>query len=635
MTSSIEPDAPAAETDDTDPESSELPGVAGTEQPPPPDTPPTATRPSDTIRNMTPDRLIVQHDEQQVVLAPLETRQLDPPEVDWPWHRLVQSEVVAWKPALKDTEGPELMFGYAFWAFVGLLIATGVVAHEVPDYTGVVWFSAAGVALLLIVLAVAWFKAGGRAVSRQAAQLLMLILVVLVSLGMPLATVWRFTDEAPWTGASLAVSARIIQVAFITLAAMLPGLLFFFFDRQRLGTLRDRFAQQIFRLDPNVSTVADVQARYGSQMEEVFTGVGERDASRLARQRRWPILIATFALTFGWIVTLMPLGVLEPPTGPIDVAGTFVPQENHVAYGFLGAYFFSLNLVLRRYARGDLRPKAYSTITARILVVVILAWLIDAVVTDPNAWSLVVAFFAGVVPETVLTFLRETFRNPVITRASSELDETLPLKHLEGMDLYDRSRLLDEGVANVESLAHHDLIDLLLETRIPAGRLVDWVDQAILYLHVVGPTAGGSGSHVRVDLRKLGVRTATDLEAAAAKARKSSPSGLTQLNKACTGDGDDSGRLDLLLVSLADDEWMPYVRSWRRRAQLNKRTIHLDEQGLVTYDQPEALGQDVGPEDPGTSSVSENADDGHRMILKTTARSRSRREDRDDRRPNK
>ncbi len=46
----------------------------------------------------------------------------------------------------------------------------------------------------------------------------------------------------------------------------------------------------------------------------------------------------------------------------------------------------------------------------------------------------------------------------------------------------------------MEGLAHHDLIELLLQTRIPAPRLVDWTDQAILYLHVgdAGDTGDGT-----------------------------------------------------------------------------------------------------------------------------------------------
>ncbi len=46
---------------------------------------------------------------------------------------------------------------------------------------------------------------------------------------------------------------------------------------------------------------------------------------------------------------------------------------------------------------------------------------------------------------------------------------------------------------NVEALAHHDVVDLMLATRIPVPRLVDWVDQAILYLHTVDEKGKGPG----------------------------------------------------------------------------------------------------------------------------------------------
>ena len=69
------------------------------------------------------------------------------------------------------------------------------------------------------------------------------------------------------------------------------------------------------------------------------------------------------------------------------------------------------------------------------------------------------------------------------------LHEPAPLTSLEGIDLYDRTRLDEEGVNNVEGLAHSDIVDLMSSTRISAAQLVDWTDQAILYLHVGGDAA--------------------------------------------------------------------------------------------------------------------------------------------------
>ena len=41
----------------------------------------------------------------------------------------------------------------------------------------------------------------------------------------------------------------------------------------------------------------------------------------------------------------------------------------------------------------------------------------------------------------------------------------------------------------MEGLAHADIVDLMSSTRISAAQLVDWTDQAILYLHVGGDAA--------------------------------------------------------------------------------------------------------------------------------------------------
>ena len=107
------------------------------------------------------------------------------------------------------------------------------------------------------------------------------------------------------------------------------------------------------------------------------------------------------------------------------------------------------------------------------------------------------------------------------------MHEPAPLTELEGIDLYDRTRLAEEGVNNVEALAHADIIDLMSSTRISAAELVDWTDQAILYLKVGGDSSSmckaGRGRPRRRRRRRrtsastlsppaaYGIRTATDL----------------------------------------------------------------------------------------------------------------------------
>jgi len=159
------------------------------------------------------------------------------------------------------------------------------------------------------------------------------------------------------------------------------------------------------------------------------------------------------------------------------------------------------------------------------------------------------------------------------------------------MDLYDRARLLDEGISNVQALAHHDLVDLLLETRVPAGRLVDWVDQSVLYLHCATPHnraklrsdhtdrkgARVNDPHYLLDrLHRVGIRTATDFEVAMEEAK--------ECLLAHTTDGAatfDEATLKLLLTSLSDDEWLQYVKHWRRDQPVGNVCVDIDVSGRV------------------------------------------------------
>jgi hypothetical protein len=546
------------------------------------------------FRNTTPDRLRLRNAQGgEFVFAPLEEKKILPGE--WPVQELCDRELLG-REDPHDQKSFEWLIAPAFWLAVIAIGVASTIARDHPDQKALAWVAAVIIYVVSVGLAVLIALKRGRAVARQAAQFVMLFLVILVGTGLPLVVAWRFGQEKLWSDHSMATFARLLQVVFVSLACIVPGLLFFLFDRQRLSTLRDGFEQQIFRLDPNVATLCDVYARYGRKIDETYGQSRGPAAVRLARQGRWPILVATIALALGWILTLVPAGSLGNPTTPDDIAQLFVPQRNAVAFGFLGAYFYTVNLILRRYARGDLRPKAYSAITVRILVVIILGWLVDATTPVPGEPVLIVAFLIGIVPETFLTFLREIYRGrvvaPLTKSVSKDLDETLPLQDLEGIDLYDRARLLEEGITNIQALAHHDLVDLLLETRIPAGRLVDWVDQAILYLHIVYPAEDAAiapgcsrkpAQRLRQQrLRRLGIRTATDLLAVYAKSEHDPA--LDQLRRAVAGDSkDDEGQnLEILVASLQDDEWLSFIWNWRSNVAIFERLITITEKGGIT-----------------------------------------------------
>jgi hypothetical protein len=152
-------------------------------------------------------------------------------------------------------------------------------------------------------------------------------------------------------------------------------------------------------------------------------------------------------------------------------------------------------------------------------------------------------------------------------------DERCPLTALDGMNQYDQARLLEEGIENIENLAHHNLVELLAFTRIPTARLVDMFDQAILYIHLGildQPVAGeqtsntdgsqnepcGSGAQLLEELKPLGIRTATDL----IETLKGNNT-LNELIQEPT-----INRLRTIRITFSDDEWLSYIMNWRKES---------------------------------------------------------------------
>jgi hypothetical protein len=266
--------------------------------------------------------------------------------------------------------------------------------------------------------------------------------------------------------------------------------------------------------------------------------------------------------------------------------------------------------VFRRYVRADLGPKAYSHISVRIIVASVLAWvashtfegfgeagaaLTSAVptgaapavaapgagaVSDVSAvvtpWHLLLlAFFIGIVPDTGVAILHDLLKTRFVSFFVPTMNNRDALTELEGITLYDRARLLEEGIENVENLAHHNLIELVLRTRIPAPRLVDLVDQAVLYLHardepadVAAGAAATPPTQARLlqQLKARGIRTATDLEQAS-QDRQAYASLATDLGE----------RIRLVVFALSDDEWMPQLRSWREFRKTYETVYTLDD----------------------------------------------------------
>jgi hypothetical protein len=551
----------------------------------------------------------------RLVLAALERRKLrkkDFEEFQTLLCDLERQSLVALPPNETST-ARGLILGGVIWALVifgvlGLFLGSSMYWIVGP----------AAIALAAIIFAVAEAK-GATVVRRWTAQVAALLVVLAVGIALPGSAIYfsagvdQLVQAAYMDGTipkdqlDLTLLGRGLQLIFLAAVSLLPALLYFLFDRQQLRTLREQFERHMFRLDPSVETLADVRAKYGTLAGEVFGSAEARGGGRLLPGRRSPVLVATIVITLGWLLTM-----LSPDVGLItDRAGIvqlFQPEASTIVFGFLGAYFFALMTIQRGYARGDLRPKTYTQITVRIFIAIILAWVLQLLPGDDDpSYLLLLAFAAGIVPETAIVWVREGLRGEPGKEFARWMAERDPLTSLEGIDLYDRARLMDEGITNVEGLAHHDLIELLLQTRIPAPRLVDWIDQAILYLHVGSSDVGegdeteGNGTALRRDaLRQLnahGIRTATDLLQAERKAtqRKERAAFLRILPP--VNDTKTPPRLCVILDTIRDEEWMANLKHWHDSAQHREETLECPSHAPRPKEAVRKLAADVASVD--------------------------------------
>ena len=402
-------------------------------------------------------------------------------------------------------------------------------------------------------------------------------LILGTGIGLPIVIIYFYGDGQhilQTKSFELASLGRILQTGFIAIASMLPAFLFYLFGRQQVTKQKENFYREAMLLDPNVWSNNEAKNKYGPLLNSVFD-TGNSPFSILL------LIISTALLVNGWIITLSPIGAV--PDTAKDLIFFFTPDSSPFALGFLGVYFFTINMIYRRYVRADLTPKTYAYITIRLLTTVVLVWVVSTLPQFSTGSLLetglsAVAFTIGIFPESALTLIQD-YVNKLTAKRRGQDPDLFSLTKLEGMNLYDQARLMEEGIENIENLAHHNLMELIVRTRIPTARLVDMFDQSILYLHI-GQEGGGDssgennevGANAEIDnmrslLKSLGVRTATDLMSCRNEISdfKDDPKYSDVVRK-----------LKVIIASMEDDEWLNYVNSWRENSS-TKNKLPIDD----------------------------------------------------------
>jgi hypothetical protein len=403
---------------------------------------------------------------------------------------------------------------------------------------------------------------------------------------------------AAWAGGRQLGSLGVGDLAVIGILSFLPGWLYIRFIGQRAGAVWDEFVLNVHRLgldqpqhlpQPPVNSEyfrpwfeggGAALSRHSNIYRQKFDAYYGRSVSAAGQdsdvrtETLFPIVLATVVFAIGWTGLLWNGAITTTPATTVEV----------LAFGFLGAYLFDLQMLVRRFFQSDLKPSAYASAVLRVVVVLIIVLAMHQlpVFTDGSRAheEAVVAFVVGLFPLVGLQALNRLVA-VVLRGAVPTLRNNYPLSDLEGLNLWYEARLLEEGIEDMQNLVSANMVEVLLHTRVPVARLVDWHDQALLYLHLRPRRDDGPQprEHPRDALASVGVRSATTflkafplaggqdgmgadprvgsiVEALAARAPELSPAGVMTIARI-----------------LADEPGLRTVRNWNAWTRRDERDV--------------------------------------------------------------
>ncbi len=381
----------------------------------------------------------------------------------------------------------------------------------------------------------------------------------------------------------------------VVLLTLFPGFLFLRFIRFRLEPLRLEYVYNLHRLGVD---------RPGNLPEPPKSAQSWRrwldDGGELTRPRdniycvkfathygRWPtsaeeehstpapcivsIYLYMAVVGVGWAAAIWHWEV-PPSTTP--------RLEDALRFGFLGAYFFTISALVRRFFQNDLRVSAYVSALLRVVIVLILVAAVDqawqAQGQDPNTPSAaanLTAFVIGVFPAVGLQLIRQALATSLkVIRVSDSLEPSMPLRQIDGLDVWTETRLVEIGIEDVQHLASANIVEILLGTHIRAERMVDWMDQALLLVRAGQPRRDNlkDKSSLYAELRSLGVRSATGLLTFAAQWQLLAgaedwlgPANQSAELKAALGGEQTLARVSVIATDLFNDPNLRLVLHWK------------------------------------------------------------------------
>ncbi|WP_445636828.1 tetratricopeptide repeat protein [Nostoc sp. DSM 114161] len=281
-----------------------------------------------------------------------------------------------------------------------------------------------------------------------------------------------------------------------------------------------------------------------------------------------------------------------------------------IFYAFLGSYFFGIQLLVRRYNTFDLQPQVYSAVILRTLLSAVITFsiasLIGGITTEPLSsekssnsptsqatssssekssnsptsqatssssspsnkdvyksndkssipWQ-VLAFLIGIFPTSGIRWI--TFvTNRSLSAPIDQYNES-PLKNISGINTWHEARLSELGIDSVQSLATTDICKLLLSTQFDTQQIINWVDQAILYMKLGSKTPR---------LQEININTFHEMQISLNKLQRSQKtSNKLQLNQNllqnnCSPNSNDEYSRILTILGLSSAEQIEFLKDY-------------------------------------------------------------------------
>jgi len=387
---------------------------------------------------------------------------------------------------------------------------------------------------------------------------------------------------------SVAVLGKFVQytalrAVFLIVVCLLPAAMWYLFLVTRKASLLNEFLANLDRLgllrqaknEDKASRGRRVQsylqkfeAIYGDLPPDIHADVLKDRLGQYSREDTGgvatlstatvPVMLSTVLIALGWFVTLPPYEADAVVNGRPGVQALTL-MGNPVQLAFLGAYFFSLQMLFRRYVLKDLGGSAYVAVSIRIILAVIGIWILIAVSDLSDKYLLVAAFVFGFFPRVIWQIVAQISKKMAGLIVPSMISQ-LPISDLDGLTVWHEARLEEEDIENIPNMATADLVELLLNTRLPPERIIDWTDQAILYTQL-GPQEEKKGEvNAREKLRIHGIRTATSLLWASAEARRQG--NHDAFDKILT-DREGNSAMPTLEASLTTNSNLDLIQLWR------------------------------------------------------------------------